>query len=647
MNNIFFEICAVPVYIIILMTTFIRKTTKGLANELFIVLTGISLIATIADMTIELSCRGGMLDGLRYALANVASYSYFLLRNGTVVLYMFFVFAITRTTYLIHRLRLKLLILFPYLVLVAAVLTNPFHHKIFYISHETGYHRGDGILILYAVSLLYVVAGTVYIVFCKRFLEMGKWLALLSMYLLIFVSVLTQLVFSNLLVEMYATSIAFLLVILLVLRPEEITDSSVGLPSWKAYQTELRKTIAMKQSAQIAVIRFINANEIRTYLGEERYRIYVVRIADEIDMLCRREKLSYEIFFEHPGSMYIIFDNMDFDLKPHLPLLISSVKNKTKEIENTGAKLVPRICTINVPEDLDNLDDILHFGHEFYGLIPFEQLYSQASDIVVSKNFKIESDMDNILSRAIVKRGFEMYYQPIYSIRERKFVSAEALIRLNDSKYGFVSPGLFIPAAESRGLILPIGDFVLEDVFQFISENDLEAMGMKYIEVNLSVVQCLQKDLPKKIRQLEEKYGVTPDKVNMEITETTYDTVGGVIDGNLKRLSNMGYVFSLDDYGTGYSNMQRVSKLPLKMIKIDKSLVDDMGTPDGMSIMRNTIHMMKDIRKELIVEGVETKETFRLLAEMGCDYIQGYYFSKPLPADQFLAFIRRENLGIE
>lgn len=646
MNNIYFEICAIPVYIIILLTTFIRKTTKGLANELFIALTGVSLIATMADMTIELSSKGGMLDGTRYMLANFASYFYFLLRNGTVVLYLFFVFAITRTTYLIHQMRLKLLIIFPYLVLAVCVLSNPFHHKIFHISHETGYGRGDWILILYVISMMYVVVGTVYVAFCKRFLEMGKWLALLSMYLLIFASVITQFVFSDLLVEMYATSIAFLLVILLVLRPEEITDSSVGLPSWKAYQTELRKIIAMKQRAQFTVIRFINANEIRTYLGEERYRIYVVRIADEIDQMCRRERLSYEIFFEHPGSMYIIFDNMDFDIKPHLGSLISSVKDKTKEIENTGAKLVPRICTIRVPEDLDNLDDILHFGHEFYGLIPFEQLYSQASDIVVSKNFKIESDMDNILSRAIVKRGFEMYYQPIYSIRDQRFVSAEALIRLNDSKYGFVSPGLFIPAAESRGLILPIGDFVLEDVYQFIAENDLKALGMKYIEVNLSVVQCLQKDLPKKIRHLEEKYGVTPDKVNLEITETTYDTVGGVIDGNLKRLSNMGYIFSLDDYGTGYSNMQRVSKLPLQMIKIDKSLVDDMETPDGMSIMRNTIHMMKDIRKELIVEGVETEETFRQLKEMGCDYIQGYYFSKPLPADQFLAFIRKENLGI-
>ena len=217
------------------------------------------------------------------------------------------------------------------------------------------------------------------------------------------------------------------------------------------------------------------------------------------------------------------------------------------------------------------------------------------------------------------------------------------MIRLNDSKYGFVSPGLFIPAAESRGLILPIGDFVLEDVYRFIAEHDLERLGIQYIEVNLSVVQCMQKDLPRKIKSLEVKYGVPPEKLNFEVTETTYDTVGGVIDGNLKKLSNMGYSFSLDDYGTGYSNMQRVSKLPLKMIKIDKSLVDDMATPDGMSIMRNTIHMMKDIRKELVVEGVETEEAFHELKDMGCDFIQGFYFSKPLSEDEFIAYVTARN----
>ena len=94
----------------------------------------------------------------------------------------------------------------------------------------------------------------------------------------------------------------------------------------------------------------------------------------------------------------------------------------------------------------------------------------------------------------------------------------------------------------------------------------------------------------------------------------------------------------------GYSNIQRVSRLPLSIVKIDKSLVDDMNTPDGFSIVRNTVRMMKDIRKEIVVEGVEDKKTLSELADMGCDFIQGYYFSKPIPAEEFIEFLKKHNL---
>ena len=115
------------------------------------------------------------------------------------------------------------------------------------------------------------------------------------------------------------------------------------------------------------------------------------------------------------------------------------------------------------------------------------------------------------------------------------------------------------------------------------------------------------------------------------------------MDDNLRILSEQGYSFSLDDYGVGYSNIQRVSQLPLKIIKIDKSLVDNMNTASGKSIMNNTVRMMKDIKKELVIEGVETKEDFEELRKMGCDFIQGFYFSKPLPGKEFLEFLKTHN----
>ena len=236
-----------------------------------------------------------------------------------------------------------------------------------------------------------------------------------------------------------------------------------------------------------------------------------------------------------------------------------------------------------------------------------------------------------------------MYYQPIYSIKDGRFVSAEALIRLTDEEYGFVSPALFIPAAERKGLMIPIGDFVLESVFEFISENDLPELGLSYIELNLSVAQCLQGDLADKIFALEKKYHINPERVNLEITETTYENIGEITDLNIKRLSENGFSFSLDDYGTGFSNMHRISRLPLKIIKIDKTMVDDMENKSGMSVLSNTVSMMKDIDKEIVCEGVETKEQLDTLVSLGVDFIQGYYFSKPLSAKQFISFIRERN----
>ena len=645
MRVIAFDLCALPLFAIILLTTYIRKTTKGLSNQLFLLLAWISLAATGADLATELICDQPPLTDLQIRLGTLLNYLYFVLRDGTIVVYLFFLFAITRTSYRLHTRRAKLAVLAPYGALLLALMQNPLTHTVFRITPEEGYQRGPLILLLYAVSVGYALAGTGYLISCKRFLPMGKWLALLSMYLLSFLAIFAQLIYMELLVEMFSTAVAFLLVILLVLRPEEITDSMTGFPNWIAYQNELKKLIATKQRAQIMVVRFLNASEIRAYLGEERYLQHIQEICRETQRLCRQAKLSFELYFEHPGSVYVIIDNADYDLAAVLPEAFETVKAKTISIEETGARLIPRVCLIRYPQDLNRLEDLLHFGHEFYGLVPYDQKISQASQIVSTANFPIENHLDSILSRAITHKRFEVFYQPIYSVREGRFRSAEALIRLRDQEYGLVSPGLFIPAAESRGLILPIGEFVLESVFQFLAEQDLDALGLDFIEINLSVAQCLQRDLPDTFRRLAERYGVAPERVSLEITETTYDNVGGVIDSNLKALSEMGYSFALDDYGTGYSNMRRVFKLPLKIIKIDKSLVDEMDTPEGASIMRNTVRMMRELRKELVAEGVETKRARDQLADLGVDYIQGFYYSRPLPAPEFLDFLRRHQRG--
>jgi len=266
-----------------------------------------------------------------------------------------------------------------------------------------------------------------------------------------------------------------------------------------------------------------------------------------------------------------------------------------------------------------------------------------ASELVDSRDYRIISHIDGILNRIITENTLEMFYQPIFDIRENRFRSAEALARIRDTEYGMISPAVFIPAAESAGLMWPIGEIILDTVYRFISQHDPKSLGLSYIEINLSVAQCLQRELPETIRRLQDKYGVSPEQVNFEVTETMFDNLSGVMDKNLRELAGMGYTFSLDDYGVGYSNIQRLKSLPLSIIKIDKSLVDDMFTQDGKVIIENTVHMMKGIHKKLVIEGVETKEAVEAFGSLDCDYIQGYYYSRPLPAGDFVRFMEARN----
>ncbi len=638
-----------PIFILILGTQYLRKATKGRANRYFIMVNIMSILVTLADIFTEGLGKNPVYRESHILFLNFCEYFYFLVRNATLVVYILFLYSYMRMGYRLRKNGHIHLLLIPYYFLAMYLLANPSHHQIFTYTAARGYERGPGVIFLYTVAFFYGTYGAMYLVHYRKFASPDKIISLMSLYLITFVAIVIQLYYPALMVEMFSTAFGFLVIVLVVLRPEETIDSSVGLLGWKAYQDELWKIGVIHHPVQIVSIRLLNGWKVRSYLGEEKYNAYIARVAGEIEYFWEIRKVRMDIYYEAPGALYLIFDesHREYNVMDELSVLYNTVMLNTEEYRENGVELDAHMCLISYPEDLDSAIDIIRLGHDFCGLMPNDKRFVRAADIIGTAGYAIGNQLDTILQRAIREQGFEMYYQPIFDLKERRFKSAEALIRLKDKQFGSISPAYFIPAAESRGLILAIGDFVLDSVYRFISENDLEAMGVHYIEINLSVGQIMQKNLPDKIRMLQEKYNVRPEQVNFEIVESTYDEIGNLAEHNIRELSEMGYTFSLDDYGTGYSNIQRVSTLPLDIVKIDKSMVDAMGTEKGRSILKNTVHMMKDINKELVIEGVESEELVKELMGMDCDFIQGFYFSKPLPGGKFLEFLKEAPEKIE
>ncbi|MFG6328912.1 MAG: EAL domain-containing protein [Lachnospiraceae bacterium] len=307
-------------------------------------------------------------------------------------------------------------------------------------------------------------------------------------------------------------------------------------------------------------------------------------------------------------------------------------------------------------ESVIELEDIFNFMQRYRD----RQQNFYRYDKNMYKEKERYSDILRILDNAINNDGFYMVYQPIYSVKKGDFHSAEALIRLKDSRtIGFISPEEFIPIAEKEGLIMKIGEIALSKVCEFSQRANLIGRGIEYIEINLSAVQCIDQGLITQIKDTVYKYGLPYNFLNLEITETAAASSGNMLNRNVEALRDMGTSFSMDDFGTGYSNLAQMVDIQYEIIKIDKSLIwccypeqrkkilmkteteekRDASITKSVAVLTKIIELINDLKLKIVAEGVETKEMVDALSEKGVDYLQGYYFSKPLAEEEFLSFL--------
>ena len=237
-----------------------------------------------------------------------------------------------------------------------------------------------------------------------------------------------------------------------------------------------------------------------------------------------------------------------------------------------------------------------------------------------------------------------VYYQPIYSVEEKCFTSAEALVRIVDREGNIVPPGAFISIAENNGMIIDIGKRVFEKVCHFFQTSRLEDYGMHYVEVNLSVVQCADEKLADTYIAVMNGMEMDPRRINLEITESASLRAKRILISNMERMIEYGIHFSLDDFGTGQSNLNYIVDMPVKIVKFDREMSQAYFANDKAKyVMDAAIHMIHGMGMKIVAEGIETEEQYKKMEEINIDYIQGYYFSKPLPEQEFLQFLRQRN----
>jgi len=248
--------------------------------------------------------------------------------------------------------------------------------------------------------------------------------------------------------------------------------------------------------------------------------------------------------------------------------------------------------------------------------------------------------MENALRAAIEREELELFYQPKVELRSGEVIGAEALIRWNHPARGLTTPQRFIPLAEEIGLIVPIGDWVLRTAHaQNKAWQDAGLPPLK-IAVNLSVRQFFQEGLVEAVAEVLQDTGLDGSYLELELTESMVMNNAEHFIVKLNRLKALGVQLSIDDFGTGYSSLSYLKRFPLDRLKIDQSFIRDSAThPEDAAITRSVIDLGHSFTFKVIAEGMETSEQLAFLRANRCDEIQGYYFSKPVPAGQFAALL--------
>ncbi|MDP4182226.1 MAG: EAL domain-containing protein [Bacillota bacterium] len=263
--------------------------------------------------------------------------------------------------------------------------------------------------------------------------------------------------------------------------------------------------------------------------------------------------------------------------------------------------------------------------------------YNQAMGDEIAEKF----EMENHMRLAIENNEFKLYYQPQVDIALGKIIGFEALIRWFSPKYGLVSPMSFIPLAEENGLIIEIGNWVIDNVCQFTAKINNEHNKNLHITLNVSAVQFMQLDFVDKIFEAVKKYDVNPHNLGIELTESTLLEFSDIIVSRLNKLREAGFKVYLDDFGTGYSSLNYLRKLPIDIIKIDKSFVGDIENFEiEKKLLRSIVYLAQEIGLKVVAEGVETKAQLDFLARSKCDIIQGFLFSRPVSEEDVVKMLK-------
>ena len=511
------------------------------------------------------------------------------------------------------------------------ILPTVLFHHIFWMDAQ-GYHSGPFYNVIYLYNAIYF--GMSLVLLLRYKMSKRERETLMAAQIILIVGSLIRYLLPKIPIMDFFCTLSLLTIYLGVQNPDLMLNDKTGLFNSLGFYYYAREQLHQGKKMKMMMLSIDHYEGMKAIYGNRKMSECLHMLGHEMITHFRKYVLAYQ-----GGGRFFIATTGEFDASAFIHYFANRFSQPF--VMNNGENIYLNYCISYLDDQVQldsakNLESVMSRANERAEL-------SGSGTVVKVTNEDFQRHRHNLavedaLNNAIYQNRIDVYYQPIYHTQTHTITGAEALARLNDPKLGFISPEEFISAAERMGLIHKLGAQVLEKVCQFIATHDLKTLGIQYINVNVSPLQCLDEHFPQLFKNILNAYHVPSAMIHLEITESTHIDMG-LLKNIMGELSAMGVTFNLDDYGTGYSNISLISQYPFSTIKVDLSLTWSYFKGEN-TILPHIVKMIREMGKNVTVEGVETENMAKELKQMDVNDLQGYYFAKPLPPEAFLSYLK-------
>jgi EAL domain-containing protein (putative c-di-GMP-specific phosphodiesterase class I) len=445
---------------------------------------------------------------------------------------------------------------------------------------------------------------------------------------------LVQLLYPLLLINGLILSLATFLMFLTLQNPTSYFDALTTNYSRATFLEYLDMLTIRNKPFQIIIIDVDSTATINKTFGEKIGTQIITKTGQKVKW-ASNNNLTFRI----DGDVFIVVTFSISERDQVLNNLEGEFPFKQKYNDDYTYDAHVHLNYTNSLQDFEDIDEAYQIIIESIEISKQRNLTLINSGTVdsIKKNRKIETALKN----SIDNRDIRIYLQPIINTKSKKITNAEALVRLYDSELGLIMPDEFIPMAEKDGNITKLTPLIIESVCKYLSENDLPD-SFKKVSINLSVIDCLNPNMDKLILSILKKYDIDPSRLIFEVTETVA-SLAPQLKATMLNIKAAGSTFALDDFGSGYANLDAVIKLPFDIIKIDRKLLLLIHNEQYKIMFSGIMNTLHSLNLETVVEGIETEGQAGIVRDVKGTYQQGYLYSKPLSLDVFTKFIKASN----